>query len=321
MANNNLEKYRGLSPDQILKMWQDLPLAEHRQRMSDAWQVVVAPLGMKAGNETITLQTLENSKDYSPLIQALRRDHLFRSFLQQASARDINGQDRAADPDLVAAFLFSGKEEGYIRMRARLLRTARLVTKVTGKPLLRGFTKYYVKDWLNSLSQDQMKAVRNAETQLPETPEGDIFSLLLAELNQAQTYGLDELIAWANRPSKPREAGKPTEEEEEEEEDLADNLPPAAKPEAAKPAPAPEGKKVAPAPPAPTAPPPAEEAKPAVSAVDEENRKLMLAAIKKAAESHLDSKIRVTAKAFLYLREKEATADELMDFVISKGLL
>jgi len=367
MANNDFWKgYKDpsgepLTADQILKIWEKLPLAEHRQRISDAWQVVVAPLGMKAGNETITLQTLENSKDYSPLIQALRRDHLFRSFLQQASARDINGQDRAADPDLVAAFLFSGKEEGYIRMRARLLRTARLVTKVTGKPLLRGFTKYYVKDWLNSLSQDQMKAVRNAETQLPETPEGDIFSLLLAELNQAQTYGLDELIAWANRPSKPREAGKPPEEEEEEEEDLGTYLPSPepssapkpeipkqaatptgpvtpdlaallgggeAKPQAPKPTAslkAPEGKKVAPAPPAPTAPPPVketkEETKPAAPAVEEENRKLMLAAIQKAAKENPDPVIRTAAAAFLLLKGEKATAEEMANFAISRGLL
>jgi len=341
-----------LTADQILKIWEKLPLAERRQRIVEAWYIVVAPLGKKAGNETITLKTLENSEDYSPIIQALRRDHLSRSLLQQASARDLDGQDRAADPDLVAAFLFAGKEDGYVRMRARLLRTARLVNCVVPhKPLRGGFTPYYVKKWLNSLSQEELSAVRKAEAQLPETTEGDIFSVILAELNQVQIYNLDELIAWANRPSKPREAGKPPEEEEEEE-DLSMYLPGAVseptltpKPEAPKPAAtptapttpdlaalmgggeakpqapkAPAGKKAA-APVAPAASPPVEETKPAAPAVDEENRKLMLAAIQKAAKENPDPVIRTAAAAFLVLKGEKASADEMANFAISRGLL
>jgi len=368
MANNDFWKEykdpsgKPLTADQILDSWKKLPLAEHRQRMSDAWQVVVAPLGMKAGNETITLQTLENSKDYSPLIQALRRDHLFRSFLQQASARDINGQDRAADPDLVAAFLFSGKEDGYVRMRARLLRTARLVNYVVPHKSLRdGFTPYYVRKWLNSLSQEELSAVRKAEAQLPETvAEGGIFSVILAELNQAQTYNLDELIAWANRPSK-REAGKPPEEEEEEEEDLGTYLPSleppsAAEPEASKPAgahtrpaavpdlsallgggeakpqapkptaslKAPAGKKAAPAPAAPAAPPPAEKTKEEATSEPtvDNDREILLAAIRKAAKEDPSPNTRAAAQAFLYLTNdgKDAQPHEMADFVIKKGI-
>jgi hypothetical protein len=321
MANNDFWKeYKDpsgepLTADQILKIWEKLPLAEHRQRIVKAWYTVVAPLGMKAGKETITLETLENSKEYSPIIQALRRDHLSRSLLQQGSARDTDGQDRAADPDLVAAFLFSGKEDGYVRMRARFLRTARLVTKVTGKRLVRGFTKYYLKEWLNSLSQEELSAVRKAQAQLPETAaEGGIFSVILAELNQVQTYNLDELIAWANRPSKPREAGKPPEEEEEEEEDLGTYLPSLEPPSAPK----------AEAPVAP-APQPVEETKeeprPAASAVDEENRKLMLAAIQKAAKENPDPVVRTAAAAFLLLKGEKASADEMANFAISRGLL
>jgi hypothetical protein len=129
-------------------------------------------------------------------------------------------------------------------------------------------------------------------------------------------------------------------------EDLAGNLPPAAEPETPKPAPAPtgpavpdlsalmgggeakptaspkapEGKKAAPAPTAP-APPPVEEAKPAASAVDEENRELMLAAIQKAAKENPDPVIRTAAAAFLLLKGEKATADEMANFVISRGLL
>ena len=140
-------------------------------------------------------------------------------------------------------------------------------------------------------------------------------------------------------------------------EDLAGNLPPAAEPETPKPAPAstgpavpdlsallggaeakppvpkppapkptaspkaPAGKKAAPAPPAPAAPPPAEEAKPAASATDEENRKLMLAAIQKVAKESPDPVTRTAAAAFLLLKGEKATADEMANFVISRGIL
>jgi len=143
-------------------------------------------------------------------------------------------------------------------------------------------------------------------------------------------------------------------------EDLAGNLPPAAEPETPKPAPAPTGpvipdlaalmggaeakpteaKPPAPKPQAPktpagkkaaaeqqepAAPPPAEKAKgetkPAASAVDEENRKLMLAAIQKVAKENPDPVTRTAAAAFLLLKGEEATADEMKDFLTKRGLL
>jgi hypothetical protein len=90
--------------------------------------------------------------------------------------------------------------------------------------------------------------------------------------------------------------------------------PPAPKPQAPK---TPAGKKAAPAPPAPAAPPPVEETKPATApAAVDEDRELVFAAIRAAADGG-----NVVARAFLALKGEKATLEELVTFATRKGLL
>jgi len=207
---------------------------------------------------------------------------------------------------------------------------------------------------ISCLSEDEKKKLGIGEEVARRQLATDLFSI--ANEQPVALTPVQRLYRWAETEMQERAeraAERRAKRGSVQTEDLGGNLPPAPKPESEAPKPAaaptgpavpdlaallgggeakptaspkaPAGKKAA-APVAPAAPPPVketkEEAKPAAPAVEEENRKLMLAAIQKAAKEDPSPNTRAAAQAFLYLTNdgKDAQPHEIADFVIKKGI-